>query len=139
LEKIPASVLAKRSSLLSAFAANTLGIHVTTKYSEIVDIILAARGDAVGVAFRELDCGCARLCGVSRKGRPVGEVYNLSGQPATRNLEPLVCLKCYREQRFAVGRTAHRGILWAEDAGRQTDGEQRAMIMHAVFGDDFPQ
>jgi len=107
------------------------------KYSEIAEIIFAARGDAVGVAFLELDCGCARLCGVSRRGTPVGDVFNVSGQPTTRNLEPLVCLKCYRDKRFAVERSTRQGILWAEAPNRQTVSEERAKIEYAVFGDKF--
>lgn len=106
-------------------------------YWEIAEIIFASRRDAVGVAFRELDCGCARLCGVSRKGDPVGEVYNVSGQPATRNLEPLVCLRCYRDQRFAVERTARRGILWADRPKQDTRTEERVRIGRAVFGEDY--
>jgi len=107
------------------------------QYLEIAEIIFSAHRDAVGVAYRELDCGCARLCGVSRRGEPVGEVYNLSGQPATRNLEPLVCLRCYREQRFAVERTARLGILWSDRPRRETPPEERASIGQAVFGDDY--
>ena len=107
------------------------------KYLEIVEIIMAARADAVGVAFRELDCGCARLCGVSRKGDPVGEVYNYSGQPTTRNLEPLVCLKCYRDKRFAVERTARQGILWADIPDRRTEEDERYTIGQTVFGDGY--
>jgi len=110
---------------------------MTEKYLEIVEIIMAARADAVGVAFRELDCGCARLCGVSRKGDPVGEVYNYSGPPTTRNLEPLVCLKCYRDKRFAAERTARQGILWADAPGRQTGEDERYSIGRAVFGDGY--
>lgn len=108
---------------------------MSEKYAEITEIILAAHGDAVGVAFLELDCGCARLCGVSRRGKPVGDVFNVSGQAATRNLEPLVCLKCYRDKRFAVERSARRGILWTEAPGRQTRSEERATIRYAVFGE----
>ena len=107
------------------------------KYLEIAEIIIASRRDAVGVAYRELDCGCARLCGVSRKGDPVGEVYNLSGQPTTRNLEPLVCLRCYRDKRFAVERTTRQGILWADRAERQVRADERARIGQAVFGDSY--
>ena len=110
---------------------------MNNKYTEIAEIIFAARGDAVGVAFLELDCGCARLCGVSRRGTPVGDVFNVSGQPATRNLEPLVCLKCYRDKRFAVERSARQGILWAEAPDRQTVPEERVTIGSAVFGDRF--
>jgi len=102
-----------------------------------MELILASRPDAVGVAFRELDCGCARLCGVSRQGEPVGEVYNLSGQLATRNLEPLVCLKCYRDKRFSVERTAHRGIIWADSPDRQTGDDERQLIGIAVFGKGY--
>ena len=106
-------------------------------YSEIAEIIFASHRDAVGVAYLELDCGCARLCGVSRRGAPVGDVFNVSGQPATRNLEPLVCLKCYRDKYFAVERSARRGILWAEAPRRRTDQDERMRIGYAVFGDDF--
>jgi hypothetical protein len=107
------------------------------KYLEIAEIIFAARRDAVGVAYRELDCGCARLCGVSRRGDPVGEVYNLSGQPATRNLEPLVCLRCYRDKRFAVERTARQGILWSDRPRREVPPQERDWIGRAVFGDAY--
>lgn len=107
---------------------------MNAKYSDIKGLILASSPDAVGVAFRELDCGCARLCGVSRQGDPVGEVYNLSGQAPTRNLEPLVCLKCYRDKRFAVERTARKGILWADGPDRQTGTDERQLIGIAVFG-----
>jgi dTDP-D-glucose 4,6-dehydratase len=110
---------------------------MSEKYLEIVEIIMAARADAVGVAFRELDCGCARLCGVSRKGDPVGEVYNYSGQPTTRNLEPLVCLKCYRDKRFAQERTARQGILWTDVPDRRTEEDERHTIGRVVFGDDY--
>jgi len=98
---------------------------------------MAARADAVGVAFRELDCGCARLCGVSREGDPVGEVYNYSGQPTTRNLEPLVCLKCYRDKRFAVERTSRKGILWADTPDRRTEADERQTIGQTVFGNGY--
>lgn len=108
-------------------------------YWEIAEIIFAARRDAVGVAYRELDCGCARLCGVSGRGEPVGEVYNVSGQPSTRNLEPLVCLRCYRDKRFAVERTARQGILWSERPGRETPPEKRTRIGRAVFGEDYQE
>jgi hypothetical protein len=111
--------------------------EMTDKYIEIVEIIMAARADAVGVAFRELDCGCARLCGVSRKGDPVGEVYNYSGQPTTRNLEPLVCLKCYRDKRFAEERTACQGILWPDIPDRRMGEDERNTIGQAVFGDEY--
>jgi hypothetical protein len=110
---------------------------MNAQYSEIAEIIFASHKNAVGVAYLELDCGCARLCGVSRQGVPVGDVFNVSGQPTTRNLEPLVCLKCYRDKRFAVERSAHRGILWAEAPPRRTDQEERLQIGYAVFGDDF--
>jgi hypothetical protein len=106
-------------------------------YSEIAEIIFASHGDAVGVAYLELDCGCARLCGVSRQGAPVGDVFNVSGQPSTRNLEPLVCLKCYRDKGFAVQRAARQGILWADAPPRRTGPEERMRIGHVVFGDDF--
>ena len=107
------------------------------QYSEIAEIIFASSRDAVGVAYLELDCGCARLCGVSRQGDPVGDVFNVSGQPATRNLEPLVCLKCYRDKRFAVERSARQGILWDDTPHRRTDQTERLRIGYAVFGDDF--
>jgi len=110
---------------------------MNSRYSEIAEIIFSSHKDAVGVAYLELDCGCARLCGVSRRGVPVGDVFNVSGQPATRNLEPLVCLKCYRDNRFAVERSARRGILWTEAPRRRTGREERLQIGYAVFGDDF--
>ena len=71
-------------------------------YSEIAGIIFASRGDAEALAYLELDGGCAKLCGVSRQGAPLGDVFNVSRPPSTHNLEPIAGLTCYVGWCFAV-------------------------------------
>ena len=85
------------------------------EYQTICDRILADNRDFVGVSYRKLDCGCMQFCGLSPSGQMLGCRYHLSGQPPTRNLEPLVCLKCRKDAHFAVERTVEKGIVWAVD------------------------
>ena len=103
-------------------------------YHQICQRILAEDRDIVGVSYRKLDCGCMQFCGVSPKGRTQGCRYHLSGQPPTRNLEQLVCLKCRKDSDFAVERTVTKGIVWSADAPQP---QERLQIGRMVLGDDY--
>ncbi len=101
------------------------------EYQTICQRILADDRGLVGVTYRKLDCGCMQFCGISPQGETLGCRHHVSGQPATRNLEPLVCLKCRKDDAFAVDRTVEKGIVWAADP---PEPEAQAVIRRKVLG-----
>jgi hypothetical protein len=103
-------------------------------YSKISQRIMDEDHELVGVSYRKLDCGCMQFCGISRMGRTVACRYHLSGQPPTRNLEQLVCLKCRKDTDFAVERTVAQGIVWSAKA---PPSQERLQIGRMVLGDDY--
>ena len=103
-------------------------------YDKICQRIMAEDREIVGVSFRKLDCGCMQFCGISTAGRAVGCRYQLSGQPPTRNLEQLVCLKCRKDPDFAVERTVAAGIVWSDSA---PSPQERLQIGRMVLGDGY--
>ena len=56
----------------------------STAFDGACQTILTACPEAIGVAFKFLDCGCSLLCGVSAQGNPVGELIHVSGQTARK-------------------------------------------------------
>ena len=50
--------------------------------------ILNAYPEAIGVAYKGLDCGCALVCGVSAASQPLGQLRHLSGQPKQTDRRP---------------------------------------------------
>ncbi len=103
------------------------------EYKIICDRILADNRDLVGVSYRKLDCGCMQFCGLSPSGQMLGCRYHLSGQPPTRNLEPLVCLKCRKDEHFAVERSVEKGIVWAANP---PGPEAQQQISRKIWGAD---
>ena len=101
------------------------------EYQAVCERIMAGDRDLVGVSYRKLDCGCMQFCGISSAGQTLGCRYHLSGQPPTRNLEPLVCLKCRKDEHFAVERTVEKGIVWAANA---PGPEKQREIQRKVLG-----
>ena len=106
------------------------------EYQTICERILEESHEMVGVSYHKLDCGCMQFCGISREGHVLGCRYHLSGQPPTRNLEQLVCLKCRKDSQFAVERSVDKGIVWSASA---PDNPQRRQIEHKVLGADDSQ
>ncbi len=103
-------------------------------YSKICQRIMNEDHALVGVSYRKLDCGCMQFCGISEVGRTVACRYHLSGQPPTRNLEQLVCLKCRKDTEFAVERTVAQGIVWSDSA---PPPQERLQIGRMVLGEDY--
>ncbi len=101
------------------------------EYQAVCQRILADDRDLVGVSYRKLDCGCMQFCGISAQGETLGCRHHVSGQPPTRNLEPLVCLKCRKDDEFAVERTVDKGIVWAASP---PEPEVQARIRRQVLG-----
>jgi hypothetical protein len=56
----------------------------STAFDGACRTILTTYPQAIGVAFKFLDCGCSLLCGVSAQGNPIGEMIHVSGQPAKK-------------------------------------------------------
>ena len=67
-------------------------------FSDACREILRQHPEAIGVAFKWLDCGCSVVCGVSAHGEPVGTLIHVSGQPALKGRKPPICLKCRRDE-----------------------------------------
>ncbi len=104
---------------------------MNAEYQVICEQIMAENQEMVGVSYHRLDCGCMQFCGISREGQTVGCRYHLSGQPPTRNLEPLVCLKCRKDSQFAIERTVDKGIVWSAGA---PENPERLRIERKVLG-----
>lgn len=106
------------------------------EYQTICDRIMAENHEMVGVSYHKLDCGCMQFCGISPEGQTLGCRYHLSGQPPTRNLEQLVCLKCRKDPQFAVERAVAKGIVWSADPPGTRD---RLQIGRMVLGADYAE
>ena len=101
-------------------------------FEETCQEILIEHLDAIGVAYKVLDCGCSLLCGVSAQGEPLGELLHLSGQPAKKGRRPPICLKCKIDN--GLKRVVWEGIYWPGDEKEKPDKELRLMIGRRVFG-----
>ncbi|MEJ2286303.1 MAG: hypothetical protein P8X85_22230, partial [Desulfobacterales bacterium] len=69
----------------------------STAFDGACQTILPACPEAIGVAFKFLDCGCSLLCGVSAQGNPVGELIHVSGQTARKGKKPPICFTCKKD------------------------------------------
>ena len=97
--------------------------------------ILAQHPEAIGVAFKWLDCGCSLLCGVSAKGDPVGMLVHFSGQPSTRGRQAPICFKCKKDG--GLDRVVWQGIHWPGDPEEYPARELRLLIGRRVFGPGY--
>jgi hypothetical protein len=112
---------------LKNFGSNT--------FNQTCQIILSEYPEAIGVAFKFLDCGCSLLCGVSAKGDPVGNLIHVSGQPAKPGKKPPICFKCKKDS--GLDRVVWEGINWPGDVTEMPDKELRLSIGRNVFGPDY--
>lgn len=98
--------------------------------------ILHEHPEAIGVAYKGLDCGCALLCGVSAKARPLGPLQHVSGQSGTEKNKRPICLMCKMDDGLQE-RVVREGIFWPGTAGEKPDRELRDRIGKQVFGPDY--
>ncbi len=101
-------------------------------FDQVCRSILADYSNAIGVAYKVLDCGCSLLCGVSVQGDPLGQLRHLSGQPVKKGKQTPICLKC--KMGSGLKRVVWEGIYWPGEEGEQPDKEFRLMIGRKVFG-----
>ncbi len=101
-------------------------------FEETCQKILFEHLDAIGVAYKVLDCGCSLLCGVSAQGDPLGVLLHVSGQPLKKGKRTPICLKCKLDN--GLKRVVWEGIYWPGDEREHPDKELRLMIGRKVFG-----
>jgi hypothetical protein len=97
--------------------------------------ILIEHPEAIGVAYKGLDCGCALVCGVTAKGDPIGSMLRVTGQPITDDHKVPICLKCKKDD--GLNRVVQEGIRWPGDDNELPDLELRLTIGRKVFGPDY--
>jgi hypothetical protein len=110
-----------------AFASN--------QFEQVCHQIMGEYPQAIGVAYKVLDCGCSLLCGVSVQGNPVGEMHHTSGQPVRKGIKPPICLKCKLDN--GLKRVVWEGIFWPGDENEKPDKEIRLFIGREVFGPGY--
>ncbi len=93
--------------------------------------------EAIGVAYKGLNCGCAMICGVSAKGEPAGELVHITGQPTGKGLGPPICLMCKKDD--GLDRVVRQGMHWPGEESEKPDQELRQSIGERVFGPDYSE
>ena len=75
----------------------------STAFDAACQAILSEQPEAIGVAFKFLDCGCSMLCGVSAQGEALGELIHVSGQPAKKGKKPPILFRMQKRQWIRSG------------------------------------
>jgi hypothetical protein len=107
----------------------------TTAFEAACQKILFEQPEAMGVAFKFLDCGCALLCGVSAQGDPCGKLIHMSGQQAKKGKKPPICFKCRKDR--GLDRVVWQGIHWPGEESELPAKELRLAIGMKVFGPSY--
>ena len=94
--------------------------------------ILVESPEAIGVAYKVLDCGCALLCGTSAGGEPIGFLQHISGQSVKKGNPSPICLKCRKDN--GAGREIWDGIYWPGTQNEWPDKDLRILIGQKIFG-----
>lgn len=100
--------------------------------------VILEEPEAIGVAYKGLDCGCALVCGVSVKGHPQGTMRYVSGQPIPKVGQRAVCLKCKKDTGLGE-RVVRVGIYWPGADHERPDRELRNRIGETVFGGSYKE
>jgi hypothetical protein len=107
----------------------------STAFDAVCQTILSEQPEAIGVAFKFLDCGCSLLCGVSAQGDPLGELVHVSGQPAKKGKKAPICFTCRKDG--GLERVIWEGIHWPGDETELPDKDLRLAIGRNVFGPGY--
>jgi len=100
--------------------------------------ILEQHPQAIGVAFKWLDCGCSMLCGVSPQGDPLGRLVHVSAQPSDgKGSQKTICLQCRKDG--GLSRVVWQGIHWPGTENELPDRELRLVIGRSVFGPGYTE
>ncbi len=104
-------------------------------FNEACQKILFEQPEAIGVAYKVLDCGCALLCGASAAGGPIGILQHITGQPAKKGNTPPICLKCKKNN--GLDRVVWDGIYWPGSHSEWPEKDVRISIGRKIFGSDY--
>ena len=104
-------------------------------FNEACRKILFECPEAIGVAYKVLDCGCALLCGTSAGGDPIGTLQHISGQPVERGIAPPICIKCKKDN--GLGRVVWDGIYWPGSQREWPEKKLRIAIGQKIFGPGY--
>ncbi len=107
----------------------------STAFDATCQSILTEQPEAIGVAFKFLDCGCSMLCGVSAQGDALSELIHVSGQPAKKGKKQPICFICRKDS--GLDRVIWEGIHWPGDESEVPDKELRLAIGRNVFGPGY--
>ncbi|MCP4687725.1 MAG: hypothetical protein GY859_06725 [Desulfobacterales bacterium] len=99
--------------------------------------ILTENPEAIGVAYKGLNCGCALLCGVTVKGDPIGALVHVSGQPSVKGLGPPICLMCKKDS--GLDRVVMHGMHWPGEESEKPEEALRLFIGEEVFGPGYSE
>jgi hypothetical protein len=98
--------------------------------------ILNTHPEAIGVAFKWLDCGCVLLCGVSGRGDPVGSLEHIASHAESTRKAP-ICLQCQRDS--GLSRVVWQGFHWPGRPEERPAPELRRAIGRKVFGEGYSE
>jgi hypothetical protein len=104
-------------------------------FNEACQTILFERPEAIGVAYRILDCGCALLCGVSAGGDPIGLLRHISSRRGKKGSIAPICLKCRKND--GLDRVIWDGIYWPGTRSEWPNKDLRISIGRKVFGPNY--
>ena len=104
-------------------------------FNEACQGILFEYPEAIGVAYKVLNCGCALICGASPGGDPVGRLHHISGQPVKKGSRPPICLKCRKD--YGLDRVVWEGIYWPGAQSEWPEKGLRISIGQKIFGPGY--
>jgi hypothetical protein len=104
-------------------------------FNQACQRILLEHPQALGIAYKVLDCGCAWLCGVSPHGDPMGPMIHVSGQTGRQSDTQPICLQCRRDK--TIERVIWQGIYWPGGEGELPEKRIRIKIGRTVFGPEY--
>ena len=109
----------------------------TTPFDNACYRIFNEHPDAIGIAFKWLDCGCALLCGVDAGGDPTGLLVHVDVQtiPGTGRLK--TCPYCRRDR--GLDRVVWQGIHWPGTPDEYPEKALRLAIGRNVFGPGYSE
>ncbi len=104
-------------------------------FNETCQAILIEHPEAIGVAYKVLNCGCAWICGASTGGEPIGGLHHISGQPVKKGGRPPICLTCRKDN--GLERVVWEGIYWPGAPSEWPEKGLRISIGQKIFGPGY--
>ena len=98
--------------------------------SEFIEVLSSNYPKADVMAILELDCGCAKLIGYTKKGEECTPLFTLSKKPI-ENGEATICLGCLKDS-TGVGRELKSYLVWKD--GVKLSNDEQTSIANKAFG-----